>query len=172
MQSTRETQLQRPPPALALLARRANLHWEALCLLLLLTLQLGCGPVRLVSPYDEQIDSGTSQAHTEIAEFVAKMALVAGKPGGTYESDANFYAELTAKVSTLKLRAAAQAKNDITVRLFEELLTSIDKLRQLHESGAAGGLSPPLGKPALQGIDVICESILKFEIAKRRGESD
>lgn len=172
MQAIRDVELRRARPVLSAVQRRAERWLQALWLVVLLALPLGCGQVRLVSPYDDQIDAGTTEAHTEIAKFVAKMAIAAGSPRGTYESNADFYADVTAKVSTLKLRAAAQDENAISVKLFEELLASVGKLKELHESGEAGGLSGALGGPALQGIDVICESILKFEIAKRRGEAD
>jgi hypothetical protein len=172
MQAVQGLHLPRATPVRSLVQGGARLWLRALWLAVFLVLPFGCGPVRLVSPYDEQLDKGTSDVHTEIAQFVAKMAIAAGKPEGTYEANANFYAELSGKVSTLKLRAAAQGKNTISVKLFEELATSTGKLEELHKSGAAGGLSHALGDPALEGIDVICESILKFEIAKRRGDAD
>jgi len=147
MQEIRDLPLQRaksgPSPV-----RWGTERWlKALWLVVFLALPLGCGQVRLVSPYDEQIDAGTSEAHTEIAQFVARMAIVAGSDKGTYASNADFYAGVTAKVSTLKLRAAARDKNAISVKLFEELLTSIGTLQELHKSGEAGGLSTALGGP-------------------------
>jgi len=38
-----------------------------------LLLMLGCGPVRFVSPYDQVIDEGTTQFHTDVTAFVGKM---------------------------------------------------------------------------------------------------
>jgi hypothetical protein len=141
-----------------------------LCVVILLGLPAACGPGILVSPYDEQLDQGTSTAHTEIAVFVGKMGALAGKPEGSFEANREFYAEVAAKLSTLKLRAAAQPKNEVTGKLFDELIGNVQRLRMLHETNGAAGLPSELGKPALAAIDVNCGAILKFEIAKRRGD--
>jgi hypothetical protein len=146
------------------------LRW--LCLIILLGLAAACGELRLVSPYDEQLDKGTSAAHTAIATFVDKMGALAGNPKGSFEENREFYTDLVAKLSTLKLRAAAPPGNEITVNLFDELIGNVQKLRALHETNGAAGLPPELGKPALAALDVNCSAILKFEIAKKRGDAN
>src|SRR5687767_1433161 len=83
-------------------------------LLLSLFALLGCGPVRLVSPYDQLLDEGISAFHTDVSAFVGKMVTLAGKPEGTYEANKATYPELTARVSTLRLRAAGTPKNELT----------------------------------------------------------
>ncbi len=133
---------------------------------------LGCGPVRLVSPYDEVLDQGTTALHTKVAAFVGKMTLSSGKPEGTYLANKHFYPEARAEASSLRMRAAATSNNEISVNLFNELIGNLDRLRQLHEMGADSGLSPVVSGPALSALDVNFQSIVKFEIAKRRGESD
>jgi hypothetical protein len=133
---------------------------------------LSCGPVRLVSPYDAVLDEGTTTLHTKVAAFVGKMTILSGKPEGTYEANKHFYPEVVAEVSSLRLRAAAVPKNEISVKLFDELAANLERLRKLHEISADGGLSPVVAGPALAALDVNFQSIVKFEIAKRRGESD
>jgi hypothetical protein len=134
------------------------------------TALLSCGPVRLVSPYDEAIDRGTSEIHTRIVAFVDRMSALAGKPEGRYAENAGFYSDLKASVATLKLRAAAQGKNDVTVALVAELATNIENLRKLHEMSKDAGLAPILASPALSAIEVNCAAIVKLEVSKRRGE--
>lgn len=139
-------------------------------LVLALFVTLGCGPVRLVSPYDQLIDQGITDFHTKLATFIGKVVPLAGKPEGSYEANKDAYPEFAAQLSTLKLRAAQTPKDDITVKAIDELVSNVERLRQLHQSGAEKGLPQALAGPALAAIDVQCESILKFEIAKKRGE--
>jgi hypothetical protein len=145
-------------------------NWRLVSVMLALFLALGCGPVRLISPYDELIDQGVTDFHTKVSTFVGKMMTLSGKPEGTYDANTAAYPELTADLSTLKLRAHATPQNEVTEQALNELAVNVENLRKLHQSGGAQGLSPPLAKPALVAIDVQCESILKLEIAKKRGE--
>jgi len=159
-----QTLAPRPKPAVALVASST---WRLCWQIALLALSLACGPVRLISAYDVVTDEGTSALHSDLSAFVTKMSKVAGKPEGTHDANLDFYADVNGRLSTLRMRAAAQSKNEITVKLFAELSTSVGKLEELHVSGGPDGLSDKLGEPALQGITVICESIVKLEVAKR-----
>lgn len=152
--------------------RRFWLQTSRALLLLVLLLQVACTTIRLISPYDETIDRGTGDVHTKIVAFVGRMTLLAGKPEGTYEANKAFYPEIAGEITTLKLRADATPKNEITVKLFEELEGNTERLRKLHETGKEGGLSLPLAKPALAAITTNCGAILRLEIAKKRGEKD
>jgi hypothetical protein len=146
-------------------------HRSLVVFFLSLLLLLGCGPVRLVSSYDEVIDQRTSDLHTKIGAFVGRMETLAGKPEGTYLANQEPYVEINAEIATLRLHAAAVPKNEITVKLIDELSQNVDSLRKLHEIGGDRGLRKVLAGPALSAIDVNCGSIIKFEIAKKRGES-
>jgi hypothetical protein len=137
-----------------------------------LLMLLGCGPYRIISPYDQVIDEGMTKFHTDVTAFVGKMVTLAGKPEGTYDANKASYPELAAELSSLKMHAAQTPKNDLTVKAIDEVTGNVERLRQLHESGKDQGLSKPLAGPALAAIDVQCESILKLEIAKKRGEQD
>jgi hypothetical protein len=141
-------------------------------LIALVAAWVACGPVRLVSPYDEAIDRGTSEIHTRITAFVERMTTLAGKPEGTYAANTGFYGDLKANVATLKLRAQAQGKNEITTALVGELATNVENLRKLHESSKDAGLPSLLASPALSAIEVNCAAIVKFEVAKRRGTQE
>ena len=144
-------------------ARGARALWLVLIL-------CACGPVRLVSAYDEIIDRGVSDLHTKVVSFVARMVTESGKPEGTYEPNAAFYDDAKAAISTLRLRARLQDKNEDTVKLIDLLDSNMDLLRHLHEMGKEHGLSKALADPALAAIETNFESILKFEVAKKRGE--
>ena len=135
-----------------------------------LLVALGC-QVRLATAYDEIIDRGASDLHTDIAAFVGKMATLSGKPEGTYDLNQGVYPEFLAKVSTLRMRAAAAPKNQITVKLLDELSGNLERLRLLHQMGKERGLNKALAGPALSAIDVNCSAIIQYELAKRRNES-
>ncbi len=66
----------------------------------------GC-TVQLVSDYDDQIDSGLTQANTDITAFVTKMGQAAGTPAGEYAQNKDFYPTEAAKLSSIRVRAEA-----------------------------------------------------------------
>jgi hypothetical protein len=138
---------------------------------LALAFVVACGPVRLVSPYDEIIDRNTSDLYGRIISFVEKMVARSGKSEGTYESNPSFYEDVRGSIATLRLRARVQEKNENTVRLLQELDENVERLRTLHEVGKERGLTKALAGPALQFIEVNCEGIIRFEVGKRRGET-
>jgi hypothetical protein len=78
----------------------------ALVVLLIGSMVAGC-TVKLVSDYDDQIDSGLSQLNTDITAFVNKMIDAAGTPAGTWASNKDFYIEEDAKLDTMIARAEA-----------------------------------------------------------------
>jgi hypothetical protein len=141
-------------------------------LVALMAAWVACGPVRLVSPYDEAIDRGASEIHTRMVGFIDRMTSLAGKPEGAYAANVGFYSDLKASLATLKLRAQAQGKNEITAALVGELATNVENLRKLHEMSKDAGLPSVLASPALSAIEVNCAAIVKFEVAKRRGTQD
>jgi hypothetical protein len=75
-------------------------------LLALVLLAGACGPVRLVSAYDEIIDRGTSDLNTKIVSFVGRMVTLSGRPEGTYDANATFYDDAKGSIATLRLRAS------------------------------------------------------------------
>jgi hypothetical protein len=139
-------------------------------LLLLLLSIWSCTPVRLVSPYDALFDRGVSDLHTKVVTFVLRMTALAGKPEGTYDANQAFYAEAKGELSTLRLRAGLQEKNEQTLKMIDDLDENMGRLRQLHETGKERGLFKAIADPALKLIEINFETILKLESAKRRGQ--
>jgi hypothetical protein len=138
--------------------------------LALVALLCACGPVRLVSAYDEIIDREATDLNTKIVSFVGRMVTLSGKPEGTYDANATFYDDVKGTVATLSLRAQVQQeKNEITVKMLQELAGNLERLRQLHEMGKEHGLAKAIADPALSAIEVNVEAIIRFEVAKRRG---
>ena len=75
-----------------------------LCLLLL---PLTSCAVHLVSDYDDQIDTGLTQANTDITAFVLRMSNEAGTSAGEYSQNREFYTSEAAKLSSIRVRAEA-----------------------------------------------------------------
>jgi hypothetical protein len=144
---------------------------KRLGLLALVFVFCACTPVRLVSSYDEILDRGTSDLNTKIVSFVGRMVTLAGKPGGTYDTNASFYDDVKGTIATLTLRAQVLEKNAITQKMLQELMENVERLRQLHEMGNDHGLTKAIASPALSAIEVNIEAIIKFEVAKRREHS-
>jgi hypothetical protein len=72
---------------------------------LLVTVLSACGPIRLVSDYDEVIDKGIAEFTEQLGAHVKNMAELAGKPEGTYGSTFKTYNALDSKLDTLIFRA-------------------------------------------------------------------
>jgi hypothetical protein len=139
--------------------------------LLALVLLCACGPVRFAGAYDEIVDRGTSDLHTRVVSFVTAMVSASGTPAGTYESNVSFYNDAKGTLATLKMRARIQDQNEITVKLLQELEGNVERLRQLHAMGKDHGLTKSIADLALPAIETNFEGIIRFEVAKRRGQT-
>jgi hypothetical protein len=117
--------------------------------LVLAVVVAGCGPIRLVSDYDDAIDRGATDYYRTMDGFLSAMARAAAKnePAGRYAPNVKFYDDTGAALSTLIMRArAAEPKatclgSDIVGTLTKQLL----------------GLKPLAG--AVEGLDL--DEILK-----------
>jgi hypothetical protein len=67
----------------------------------------GCLTVKVISDYDDQIDSGVTQVLADTTAFVNKMTPLAGTTPGTYEQNKDFYSTEEGKISALEARADA-----------------------------------------------------------------
>lgn len=77
----------------------------ALCVL---SLSLAsCSSIMLVPDYDEQIDAGLTQLYADTTGFVDRMIALHGTPEGTYERNADFYTQASARIDALTVRAEA-----------------------------------------------------------------
>lgn len=132
------------------------------CLLLLLQ---GCA-VRLVSDYDEVIDQAVMALQRKTAAHLFGLQTLASGPGCKYDMHKAFYEEAKADVSAIEVRAGAQPNNDLETQQVQLLANSLESLEQLHQIGC---ISPEQIKPLLIQFNVQFTSILRFELARRRG---
>ena len=133
------------------------------CLALLLQ---GCA-VKLVSDYDEVTDQAVMALQRKTtAHLLGLQTLASSGSGCKYEKHLAFYEEAKADASAIEVRAAALPDNQLETQQVQLLANSLESLEQLHRIGC---LSPEQIKPLLIQFNVQFTSILRFELARRRG---
>ena len=123
-----------------------------------LLLSLTACTVHLVSDYDDQINSGLTQANTDITAFVDKMTGAAGTPDGTYNNNKDFYTLEKARLSSIRVPAEAhRALNSCptTVVIKDAITTSMP---QQPPSGPIPAMTPQQVLARLPQDD--CEVVL------------
>jgi hypothetical protein len=150
----------------ATILRDRTLLKGLVCLGLALVLA-GCTSVRLIAPYDEQTDKAVTELQRKVETFLIGLERNAGKPAGAYEANVKFYDEARVDLSSIRVRAAAIPKNDITLQQIDLLAENLRLLENLHKQGIPAGQVAPLRSAFNAGFT----AILKLEIAKKRGDS-
>jgi hypothetical protein len=138
-------------------------RWLALLYCLLLT---GCPTVQFVSDYDEEIDRGITAFQKQIERHLAVMERAVGTPAGDFSRSEELYETLIIDLSLLKTRAALAPKNEITVQQLDLLIRNVGRLAAMHREGLEANDLPPLRT----AFSTSCTAIIKFELAKKRGE--
>lgn len=145
---------------------KENPFLKQFCYLLFVFCLAGCCNIRLVSDYDEQTDKAATAFQRKIEMFFTFLEQNADKPEGKYEQNINFYNEAKVDLSSLRVRAAALPENGITVQQVDLLIDSLNNLEELHKTGLTREQIPPLRS----AFNISCTAILKYELAKKRGE--
>ena len=111
-------------------------------LLAILLVVVSC-KVQLVSPYDQEIESGIIEFKEELNVFVKKMENAGGTEAGTFDSNKDTYAELETKIDILVDRASLKSTGScklptkVTTRLNTIVQKEIDKLKVETNPNAA-----------------------------------
>lgn len=140
--------------------------WRGLAALLGLLLLAGCFTVQFVSDYDEEIDRGITAFQKQIERHLAVMERGLGTPAADYAQSEAFYDAVRIDLGLLRTRADLDPKNAITVQQIDLLIRNVDRLAALHREGLAANDLPPLRT----AFTTSCTAIIKFELAKKRGE--
>ncbi|MFQ5844713.1 MAG: hypothetical protein ACE5JG_06960 [Planctomycetota bacterium] len=134
----------------------------------------GCR-VRLVADYDRVLDRGVTNLHKKTAAFWIDMERKAGTEAGTYAPNTAFYDDARVAVESLRLRAAATPKNELTVRQLDLLAKNFELLAEIHraqsepdDAGRIPGLDADVVAAVRANMDVQFGAILRLEIAKKR----
>jgi hypothetical protein len=132
----------------------------------------GC-TVTLVSNYDEQTDANVTALQKKLETYFLKLD-GASYPDCSFAANKAFYDEVTIQLSSAQVRANAIPKNDITVQQLDALSKAIDDLESVQKlrDGKASCLPAEIVKIDRTMFNSIFTAILKFELAKKRGEAN
>lgn len=147
-------------------ARRIRRFLPALLVAIYALLLAGCPTVRFVSDYDAEIDRGVTAFQKQAERHLAGLERVLGTPAADYARYTEFYDGVKIDLAVLRYRAALAPRNEITVQQLDRLIRQVELLEELHREGLAANDLPPVRT----ALSVSCNAIIKFELAKKRGE--
>jgi hypothetical protein len=85
--------------------------------------------------YDPQVDSGATQLHQKVDQFLTDLERTAGTPAGEYEHNQAAYRELRSELDALRGLAGSQRGNGLTVQSLDLIGNNLDKLEAMHADG-------------------------------------
>ena len=142
---------------------RRSLHLAVIAIALAAT---GCS-VKLVADYDEITDQAVTSLQRQVDRFFLQIERNIGMPEAEYSNFIDFYDDVRVDIGTIRVRAAARPRNEITVRQIDLLEANVDNLERLHKLGFSTAEElEPLKTAFHQGF----RAILTLELAKKRGQ--
>jgi hypothetical protein len=149
---------------------RYKYHVVTLSLVIaLMAVSLGC-TVKLIADYDEIIDKTATDLQGKIETFLTRMERTAGTSEGEYDNNTAFYDEIKGVLSSMKVRARAIPKNELTVQHIELIEENIENLRKLHEKQKEKGLTKTYIDPARTALNTQFTALITLQNALKRGE--
>ena len=125
--------------------------------------------VKFIADYDEVTDQLVTEVHKQMEWFFLDVGTKIGTPEADYENYINFYNEIKVDISTLKLRASSFEKNEITLQQIDLLSKNLNLMEELHKTGLTDF---SLVEEPRRDFNIALGSILKLELAKKRGEKE
>jgi hypothetical protein len=131
----------------------------------------GCA-VTLVSQYDEQTDANVTALQKKFDAYFLKLD-GASFPDCSFAANKSFYDDINVQLSSARVRANAIPKNDITLQELDALSKAISDFAaaQKIRDSKSSCLPAQLIEADRTMFNSIFTAILKFELAKKRGES-
>jgi len=124
----------------------------------------GC-TVSLIGAYDDTIDKGITEFQQKAEIYFVKLQSDANTP-----YDPTVYQDLDVRLGLLKTRAAALPKYSIISDQVANLQKQVDDFQKI-DSAAKRPLASVITTAPRSAVSVSVESILKLELALKRGES-
>jgi hypothetical protein len=135
----------------------------------LLSLALSACAVSLISQYDEQTDSQTTDLQRAMSAYFETLRS-ATAPACTHPNFADFYRDRRVDVSVLDLRVRSIPKNTETIGQVEGIGRSLTELEGMHQDKGERCLSAEELSPVERAFQQQFLAILTLEQAKKRGE--
>jgi hypothetical protein len=133
------------------------------CVVMLLA---GCYTAQFVADYDPQIDQGITDFQRRMEKHLVTLERGVGTPAAAYARHADFYPDVSVDLMILRARAGLAPRNEITIQQIDLLVKNVQLLEKMHQAGIAANDLPPLRA----AFSTACTAIIKFELAKKRGE--
>jgi hypothetical protein len=134
-----------------------------LTLLMVVVAASGC-PVRLIGDYDDTIDNGVTAFHHSAEAYLTKLQSNPSTP-----FDQSVYDDLDARLAVLRARATSLPKYGIIATQLANVKMQVDDLQKVDKSSPRP-LAGSIAAASESAISVSVESILKLELALKRGD--
>lgn len=139
------------------------------------SLSSGCA-IKSVASYDETTDKNITALQRKFEAFLIGLQAKEGLPECAFSQNAAFYTEAKVDLSSIKVRAEAIPKNDLTNEQLSLLTSSLHNLEMLHrvkdKKSKSGGelkcMSADEITPLRSAFNSSFTAILKLELAKKR----
>jgi hypothetical protein len=155
--------------------RKYNQQFKRLLVALMLICFLGISgcAITLVSTYDEQTDKNVTALQKKVDAFFLKLEGLNKYPDCSYASNKSFYDDSKVDINSMQIRANAIPQNDLTIQQLDSLSNAFSSLEDLHKlkDKKSTCLTREEIEPPRTAFNSIFQAILKFEIAKKRGDS-
>jgi hypothetical protein len=132
-----------------------------------LTIGIGCMSIKLVADYDEAIDRSITDFQKTMEKHLTSLERQIGSPAADYNNYTAFYDDAKVALSSVRVRASAQSKNEITLQQIDLLIENLNDLEKMHKEGLNKNDILPLRSAFNQG----CTAILKLELEKKRSRN-
>jgi hypothetical protein len=127
---------------------------------------LGC-QIKLVADYDEVTDRSVTALQREFERFFIDLERNLYTPEADHGNYIEFYDQVRAELSVIRVRSAARPKNEITVEQLDLVAQNVEVLEELHRLGFD---SPEELEPLRAAFQQSFQAILTLELAKKRGQ--
>lgn len=134
-----------------------------LAALIVTVVALSSCKIRLIGDYDDVIDQGVTNIQQKADLYFTKLLSTPTTP-----YDQSFYDDIDSRLTVLKTRASLLPKYPIITQQLTNLRSQFDQLQQLDKT-ATRPISAAIVNDSQSAITVSIESILKLEIALKRG---
>lgn len=134
---------------------------------LLISILTSCGPVRLISDYDEITDKAVSALQEKVSRFFVQIESQISTNKATYENHKKFYEDVKVDIKSLSIRASAIDKNEIVQTQIGLLSQMTEDLEKLHKIGFS---STEQLKAVEQPFNAAFTAIIKLQLGLKRGK--
>ena len=107
-----------------------------------------CTPIQLVSDYDEDIDKGSAALHKKIDSYFVSFNSLSSDER-KYKNQQKFYEDVVVDLNSLKVRASAIYKNELTEEQLDIVEENLAYLLLLHK----GCVTAPLTNEQKENVN-------------------